>query len=81
MSDICHICGKPGADAIDHKIPLAHGGTEDPSNLAPAHHSVPPYCNAVKGDRPYAPIVRRSKSLAHVEEYAPPGPSPAHPHG
>ena len=66
-SDICHICGEPGADAVDHVIALARGGTEHPSNLAPAHHLRPNSqgirCNMVKGDREYAPIVRRSGSL------------------
>lgn len=62
-TDVCWICGNPGADAVDHKVPLARGGTDDPSNLAPAHHDVAPYCNRVKSDREYAPIVRRSGTL------------------
>ncbi|WP_366484834.1 HNH endonuclease signature motif containing protein [uncultured Arthrobacter sp.] len=62
-SDVCHICGRPGADAVDHIVPLARGGTNDPRNLAPAHHDVEPKCNRVKGDREFAPIVRRSGSL------------------
>lgn len=33
----CHVCGQPGADQIDHVVPLAHGGTERRSNLAPIH--------------------------------------------
>lgn len=42
---ICWICGTPGADSVDHKIPRAHGGSEDPTNLAAAHLA----CNLRKG--------------------------------
>lgn len=49
-SDVCHICGQPGADAIDHVVPLSRGGEDVPSNLKPAHHDVPPYCNRRKAD-------------------------------
>jgi 5-methylcytosine-specific restriction endonuclease McrA len=45
---ICHLCGEPGADTLDHVDPLA----EDPSgggpeNWLPAHRS----CNSSKGRR------------------------------
>ncbi len=33
--------------SIDHRIPRALGGTDDPENLALAHF----WCNAVKSDR------------------------------
>lgn len=64
VSDICHICGHPGADAIDHKVPLAKGGTEDRSNLAPAHHDVECptcglRCNRIKGDKMAGDIDRK----------------------
>ena len=42
---ICHICEKRGADAIDHIVPVAWGGSDEIANLAPAHTS----CNSSKG--------------------------------
>lgn len=33
--------------SIDHVVPRAHGGTDDPTNLQLAHY----WCNAVKSDR------------------------------
>ena len=67
-SDVCHICGHPGADSVDHVVALARGGSDtDPDNLKPAHHNPCPTCdercNLVKGDRAWAPIIRRSSSL------------------
>ena len=46
-NDICWLCGKPGADTVDHVLPLsvypelAH----DIGNLRPAHQR----CNSSKG--------------------------------
>lgn len=67
-SDVCHICGHPGADAVDHVVSLARGGRDHDDNLAPAHHTVScptcgEKCNRVKSDKPFAPIIRRSGSL------------------
>lgn len=45
----CDLCGKDGADTIDHRVPVAWGGSDHPLNLVPAHRS----CNSSKGaDRP-----------------------------
>lgn len=44
---ICQICGRPVNRAemtIDHIVPLAKGGTNEESNLQPAHE----YCNQIK---------------------------------
>lgn len=45
-SQVCWICGKPGADTVDHLDSLAlHGEPLDPGNLAPAHRA----CNSRRG--------------------------------
>jgi len=46
--DTCWICKQPGADQIDHKEP---GDNHHPSNLAPIHQDVPPYCHRHKTSR------------------------------
>ena len=38
--DTCHVCGLPGANEVDHVIPIAEGGADDETNLAPIH-SIP----------------------------------------
>ena len=35
--DVCWLCGRPGADTVDHVAPLSEGGTNAMSNLRPAH--------------------------------------------
>lgn len=43
-SDICWLCGRGGADTVDHVIPLSKGGDPlDPSNLRPAHGKRQPW--------------------------------------
>jgi 5-methylcytosine-specific restriction endonuclease McrA len=67
-SDVCHICGHPGSDSVDHVKALAKGGSDtDPNNLKPAHFkpcaTCGAECNRAKGDKAWAPIIRRSSSL------------------
>ncbi len=55
----CHLCGRPFTDpadppVLDHVMPRAYGGTDDPSNLKPAHRS----CNGRKGANIAAEIER-----------------------
>jgi 5-methylcytosine-specific restriction enzyme A len=45
---ICHLCGGPGADSVDHVIA---GDRHDDANLRPAHLNVPPYCHREKSSR------------------------------
>lgn len=42
----CYRCGEP-SDTVDHVVPLALGGANDPSNWAPACGA----CNFSKGGR------------------------------
>lgn len=55
----CHVCGAPGADAVDHIVPAFRGGTDDESNLAPIHDHVPPHCHRAKTARESNPPRRR----------------------
>ena len=34
---VCHVCGRPCADQVDHVIPLAEGGEDTFDNLRPIH--------------------------------------------
>lgn len=34
---ICHVCGKPGANQADHKVPLAEGGADTDDNMGAIH--------------------------------------------
>ena len=45
----CWLCGQPGADTVDHIVPLKYAPElgEVASNLAPAHRS----CNSRRGAR------------------------------
>lgn len=45
VSDVCWLCGRPGADTVDHIVPYALGGADTIDNLRPAHRS----CNSRRG--------------------------------
>lgn len=42
---VCHVCGLPGSDAVDHVRP---GDDHSAANLAPIHQDVWPYCHRAK---------------------------------
>ena len=42
--DVCWMCGRPGADTVDHyPVSLKDGGTNELSNLRPAHGKRQPH--------------------------------------
>lgn len=45
---ICHLCGQPGGDYLDHKTP---GDDHSPENLDWAHDRIPPHCHRFKSSR------------------------------
>jgi 5-methylcytosine-specific restriction endonuclease McrA len=50
---VCHICGKGGADEVDHVHAVRAGGDRyDERNLKAAHR----FCNRSKGDRPLSTL-------------------------
>jgi 5-methylcytosine-specific restriction endonuclease McrA len=56
----CHLCGRGGADSIDHLIPRYRGGGHHDANLAACHMT----CNSRKGNRKpkvELPHARRSR--------------------
>lgn len=65
----CWICGEPidytlphtnpMSYVVDHKVPLARGGTDTLDNKAAAHRQ----CNRDKGAKGHADVIRRSGSL------------------
>jgi 5-methylcytosine-specific restriction endonuclease McrA len=35
---LCQLCGRFGADEVDHVVPVAKGGSDDLTNLRSVHH-------------------------------------------
>ena len=45
---ICHLCGQPGADTVDH---IVQGDDHSLGNLAPVHDRLPPHCHRAKSSQ------------------------------
>jgi hypothetical protein len=58
-SDTCWLCGLPGADTVDHRLPLSKHPelAHDRSNLSPAHK----VCNSRKGASVNAAPLNKSR--------------------
>lgn len=70
---ICYICGRPGADSVDHIKP---GQDHSPSNLAAAHQNIPPFCHRTKSAQEGAAASRKAREEAKklepfVEKFSP----------
>lgn len=69
---ICWLCGHDGADAADHKVPIAQGGSDTVDNLAPAHHFVAcptcgVKCNRAKSDKLVGPTMRLTPGIVRTK--------------
>ena len=63
--DICHLCGGPGADTVDHIQARALGGTDALDNLAPAHR----FCNTGRGAADPARLVGRPLTVENTDRW------------
>ena len=55
---VCGICGRDGANSVDHIVARVHGGSHDDSNLRAAHA----ICNSAMGGR-----TRRKMSVVRAD--------------
>ena len=63
---ICHICGHPEADQVDHIQPIALGGARtDPNNLAAIHQEP---CHRRKTARELAEMRRQARQRTRPRE-------------
>lgn len=56
---VCHVCGQPGADEVDHVVCTTEGGADHVDNMAPIH-SRP--CHAEKTQAEAARARARSRA-------------------
>lgn len=48
---ICYLCGRPGADAVDHVVAQSRGGPDHLDNYLAVHDRNPPHCHRAKTNR------------------------------
>lgn len=78
---VCHICGHPGADQIDHKVNVKHPDAptdvDHPDNLAPIHATPCPTCGIPCHHLKTAQEAQRTRAqaLALTRYPTPPHPS------
>ena len=56
---ICYLCGREGADEVDHVVPRSRGGSNDPENLRPVHKS----CHSRKSAAEGHAVLKRKREL------------------
>ncbi|GGT43433.1 HNH endonuclease [Streptomyces purpureus] len=68
-NDVCHLCGHPSADTVDHVIPVSKGGVapSNQDNWAPAHGvkgcpTCGRKCNGAKSDKAPTEVARLTTS-------------------
>ena len=62
---VCHVCGRRGADQVDHIRPASQGGGDEDANLA-AIHEYP--CHAHKTAREANAVNPMARSRKRAEE-------------
>lgn len=62
---LCHVCGKPGADEVDHVVPASQGGTDAMDNLAPIHKNPCHLRKTAREARSARPSRRRTSTEEH----------------
>ncbi|MBO0880408.1 MAG: HNH endonuclease [Mycobacterium sp.] len=67
---ICAVCHQPGADSVDHIVPVSDGGSDDIGNLRAIHKA---RCHAVKSaqEGARATWLKRNAGSAPIRESHP----------